>query len=423
MSRRRVVVTGLGLATALGLDVETTWARALEGVSGIRRPEGPELSGAPVHGAGIVAEDDLTAIRTAFPDEARREGERRTLFALWAAARALEDAGLKPPRRTGLVLGAGLGVHRLEDAADFLDHEGRFDPGRLGAGYSRLHLETLARHAADRTAAAVARRFDLEGPCATVNTACASSTHALATALRLVRRGEADVVLAGGADSMIHPVGMVFFVLLGAASVAEGDPRTLCRPFDRKRAGLVMGEGAGIVVLEAEEHARARGARVYAELAGAATTLDGGQLTAPHPGGRGAAAAMRGALADASLAPADVAYVNTHGTGTKLNDAAETLAIRTVFGLRADRLVVNSSKPLFGHLLAAAGGPEFVLTILSVRDDRVHPTLNRTNPDPRCDLDCVPEGARSVQVDAALSNSFGFGNQNACVAVRKYRLQ
>lgn len=421
MSARRVVVTGLGMVTALGLEVETAWSRALAGASGIRRPEGPELEGAPVHGAGIVAEEDLAAMRGAFPDEAGREGERRTLFALWAAGRALADAGLAPPRRAGLVLGAGLGVHRLEDAAEFLDREGRFDPIRLGAGYSRLHTQSLARHAADRTAAAVAARFGLEGPCATVNTACASSTHALATALRLVRRGEADVVLAGGADSMIHPVGMVFFVLLGAASVAEGDPATLCRPFDRKRAGLVMGEGAGIVVLEAEEHARARGARVYAELAGAATTLDDGQLTAPHPEGLGAAAAMRGALADAGLSPEDVAYVNTHGTGTKLNDAAETRAVRAAFGPHADRLSVNSSKPLFGHLLAAAGGPEFILTVLSVRDDRVHPTLNRATPDPKCDLDCVPEGARSLPVGAALSNSFGFGNQNACVAVRKHR--
>lgn len=421
MRNRRVVITGLGLATALGLDVETTWSRALAGVSGIRRPEGPELDGAPLRGAGIVTADDWATLRGAFPEEAGREGERRTLFALWAAARALEDAGLAPPRRGGLVLGAGLGVHRLEDVADFLDREGRFDPARLGAGYSRLHAQSLTRHAADRTAAAVAARFGLEGPCATVNTACASSTHALATALRLVRRGEADVVLAGGADSMIHPMGMVFFVLLGAASVADGDPATLCRPFDRRRGGLVMGEGAGIVVLEAEEYARARGAGIYAELAGAATTLDGGQLTAPDPEGRGAAAAMRGALADADLAPEDVAYVNTHGTGTKLNDAAETLAIRTVFGPHADRLVVNSSKPLFGHLLAGAGGPEFVLTVLSVRDDKVHPTLNRTNPDPKCDLDCVADGARAVTVGAALSNSFGFGNQNACVAVRKCR--
>lgn len=180
-----------------------------------------------------------------------------------------------------------------------------------------------------------------------------------------------------------------------------------------------MGEGAGFVVLETEERARARGARIHAELAGAATSMDGYQPTAPHPEGRGAAAAMRGAVEDAGIPLTDVSYINTHGTGTKLNDSAETRAIRTVFGPHADRLVINSSKPLFGHLLAAAGAPELVLTVLSVARDRVHPTLNRTNPDPACDLDCAAEGARSLTVKAALSNSFGFGNQNACLVVRK----
>ena len=418
---RKVVVTGLGLCTALGLGVEESWQKALAGVSGLSAPDLDELAGSPLRAVGQVSAADWQRLQAEFPEECSAPGERRTLFALWAAREALRDAGLESSSglRGEVALGSGLGVHRLEDAARFLDQAGQFDARALGSGFSRLHGTSLARHPADRTAARVARRFGLRGSCLNVNTACASASHAAAMALGHLRRGEADLALVGGADSMLHPVGMVFFVLLGAASVANVPPAEACRPFDRKRGGLVMGEGAGFVVLETEERARARGARTYAELAGAATSMDGYQPTAPHPEGRGAAAAMRGAVEDAGISLTDISYINTHGTGTKLNDIAETRAIRTVFGPHADRLVINSSKPLFGHLLAAAGAPELVLTVLSVARDRVHPTRNRTNPDPACDLDCAADGVRSLTVTAALSNSFGFGNQNACLVVRK----
>jgi len=283
-----------------------------------------------------------------------------------------------------------------------------------------VHRESVVRNNSGRPAALIADRFDLRGINATVTTACASATQALGTAFRALRRGEADLIVAGGADSMLNPVGLIFFVLLGSAAVGRMKPEQLCRPFDRKRSGLVMGEGAGMAVLEEESHALRRGAPIYAEVVGYASTIDAYRLTAPHPEGRGAGEAMRRALGDAGLGPDNIDYINAHGTSTKLNDQAETIAIKKVFGQHAERIAVSSSKSLIGHLLAASGGPEFVFTALSVARDEVHPTLNLTNPDPKCDLDYVPEGKRSVLVRAALSNSFGFGGQNATIVVKKY---
>ncbi len=283
-----------------------------------------------------------------------------------------------------------------------------------------MHRESIIRNNASRPARLLSERYHLHGMGATVSTACASATQALGTAFRAIRRGEADLMLAGGADSMINPVGLIFFVLLGSAAVGRMEPQLLCRPFDRKRSGLVMGEGAGIAILEEESHARARGARVYAEVAGYASTMDAYRLTAPHPEGGGAEEAMRRALSDAGMEPAGIDYINAHGTSTKLNDLAETLAVKKVFGDCARRIAVSSSKSLLGHLLAASGGPEFVFTTLSVARDAVHPTINLTNRDPKCDLDYVPGEKRAMRVGAALSNSFGFGGQNASIVIRKY---
>jgi 3-oxoacyl-[acyl-carrier-protein] synthase II len=227
-------------------------------------------------------------------------------------------------------------------------------------------------------------------------------------------------MLAGGADSMINPVGLVFFVLLGSAALSKIEPECLCRPFDRKRSGLVMGEGAGMAALEDESHALARGARIYAEVAGYASTMDAWRLTAPHPEGQGAEGSMSRALADAGIGPGEIDYINAHGTSTKLNDLAETIAIKKVFGECANQIAISSSKSLIGHLLAGSGGPEFVFTVLSVAGDKIHPTINLSNPDPKCDLDYVPNVMRQKVVRAALSNSFGFGGQNATIVVRKY---
>ena len=422
MSVPRVWVTGLGLVTALGRDLECNWTGALAGRSAIRALTGAEWGGAPVKAAGVVDDADLAVIDDAFPAEAAAGVDRRTRFALWAARAALADAGLAAPggSRAGTVLGAGLGVVRLEDVARYLGPDGRFDARRFAAGGEAVRPDSQIRCPPDLATASIARHFGLGGPSLTVTTACASATQAIGTAFRLIQRGEADWAVCGGADSMLHPVGLVYFVLLRAASQSADPPETVCRPFDRRRSGLVMGEGAGMVVLESEPHARARGeARPWAELAGYGTSMDAYEPTAPHPQGEGAVRAMAAALADAGLGPGDIDYINAHGTGTKLNDPVETLAIRTVFGAAADGLCVTSSKPFFGHLLAACGGAECVLTALTVARGVVPPTPNLTTPDAKCDLDYVPGRPRERTVRAALSNSFGFGGQNGCLVLRR----
>lgn len=421
--RRRVVITGLGLATPLGLDVEESWRKALAGINGIGRIDLPNAEKSPVQAAGQISAPDWDRICREFPAEARSEGERRTLFALWAARKALADAKWREDgrdcSRCGAVLASGLGINRLEDIHSWLDDK-KFDSDWFASEYVQVHRESIIRNNSSRPAALIAEKFGLGGINATVTTACASSTQAIGTAFRAIARGEADLMVTGGTDSMLNPVGLIFFVLLGSAAVSRMEPGLLCRPFDRKRSGLVMGEGAGMAVLEEEEHARRRGAKIYAEVAGYGSSMDAYRLTAPQPEGRGAAESMRRALADAGMAPDGVDYINAHGTSTKLNDIAETLAVREVFGEYADGLAISSSKSLIGHLLAASGGPEFIFTTLSVQRDAIHPTLNLTNPDPKCDLDYVPNVKREKTVRAALSNSFGFGGQNATIAVKKY---
>ncbi|RJQ52669.1 MAG: beta-ketoacyl-[acyl-carrier-protein] synthase family protein [Nitrospiraceae bacterium] len=434
MNKRRVVITGLGMATSLGLDVEESWGKALAGISGIGRLSYPRSEKSAVQAAGEVKENDFLRIKEAFPEDAVEEGERRTLFALWAAKEALKDAGVicqntehrtqtkdDGPFRHGVVLAAGLGINRLEDIQRWTAENNKFDYQKFSREFRDVHRESLIKNNSNRPSALIADKFGLRGPNSTITTACASASQAIGIAGRSIRRGDADLIAAGGADSMINPVGLIFFVLLGAAATSTDNPEEICRPFDRKRGGLVMGEGAGIVILEEESHALKRGARIYAEVAGYGTTMDAFQVTAPHPKGEGAEKAMRAALLDASMTPEDIDYINAHGTSTKLNDSAETLAIKNVFKGHAYNLCVNSSKSVIGHLLAASGGPEFIFTALSVNRDEVHPTLNLKNPDPKCDLDYVPDVKRSRTVRAAISNSFGFGGQNASIVVKKYK--
>lgn len=422
--KRKVVVTGLGIATSLGLDVEENWQKVLSGVSGIRRISIPGAGKSPVQSVGAVTGTDWSTIRATFPGEAESEGERRTLFALWSAQSAMNDAGLSASEgdrgRYGVVLAAGLGINRPEDIQEWMTDGKTFDFAGFSREYHDVHRESIIRNNSNRAAALIARKFSLNGYNATVTTACASASQAIGIAFRTIRRGDADLMLAGGADSMINPVGLVFFVLLSAAAAETGDPAGICRPFDRKRSGLVMGEGAGIAVLEEESHARLRGATVYAEVAGYGTSMDAYRVTAPHPKAEGAVAAITDALADANTTIHDIDYINAHGTGTKLNDTAETAAIKTVFGERARQLAISSSKSMIGHLIAASGGPEFIYTALTVNRDEIHPTINLNNPDPRCDLDYVPNEKRSTRVRAAISNSFGFGGQNASLVVKKY---
>lgn len=418
----KVVVTGLGVVTPLGLSLEENWTKALAGASGITALPYPDAGRSPVQAVGAVT-GDWVRIAEAFPEAAATEGERRTLFALWAARSALRDARVPASAgghdRWGVAFAAGLGIVRLEDIQRWVSPEGRFDMARFGRDHREVQRESIMRNPSDRPASLIARQFGLGGGNCTVTSACASATQAIGIGYRMVQRGDADLVVAGGADSMIHPIGLVFFALLQAAATGGAEPQALCRPFDRKRSGLVMGEGAGVAVLEGEDHARRRGARIYAEVAGYGSSMDAYQVTAPHPEGRGAEQAMRRALQDGDLEPADIEYINAHGTGTKLNDLTETLAIKRVFGEWAPKIPISATKSLIGHLMAAAGGPEFVYTVLTVQRGQIHPTINLTNPDPKCDLDYVPNVMRSRTVRAALSNSFGFGGQNASILVRK----
>jgi len=436
--KRKVVVTGLGLATSLGLDVEENWRRLLSGESGIKKLALTGAEKSPVQAVGAVSAGDWDTVRKSFREDSEREGERRTLFALWAARAALQDAGLISQNsehrtqstdtripgtesgRCGVVMAAGLGINSLEDIQRWIARDHSFDLGRFGRELDHISGESIMRNNSHRPAALIADRFGLSGFNATITTACASASQAIGTGFRAVRRGDADLIVAGGADSMINPVGLVFFVLLSAAAVSNEDPSHVCRPFDRKRSGLVMGEGSGVVVLEEESRALRRGAKIYAELAGYASSMDAFKVTAPHPQGAGAEQAMRSALDDADVERSDIDYINAHGTSTKLNDSAETTAIKNVFKDHAYSLSVNSSKSMIGHLLAASGGPELIYTVLSVRTDSIHPTLNLTNPDPKCDLDYVPNVKKFRSVRAAISNSFGFGGQNASIVVKKY---
>jgi 3-oxoacyl-[acyl-carrier-protein] synthase II len=418
------VVTGLGLITPLGLDVESNWSQVLNGVSGIRRLSLPESARSQVQAVGEVGAEDWEVIQRSLGDLVTSEGERRTSFALWAAHQAWKDACLDRRAvdrdRCGVILAAGLGIINLEDLQRWTDIDGRFDHGQFGRQFLEVSADSLMRNPSNRPTALIARQLGLFGRNASITSACASATQSLGLAFHAIRRGDADVLLAGGADSMINPVGLIFFVLLSAAAVSPGAPEQLCRPFDRKRSGLVMGEGAGLAVLEEATHARRRGARIYAEVVGYGSSLDAFRLTAPHPEGRGAVRCMTAALQDAGLHPEDIDYINAHATGTRLNDFAETLAIKAVFGRRAHQVAVSSSKSMIGHLLAAAGGPEFIYTVLSVQRNQIHPTINLTHPDPKCDLDYVSEGKREATVRAALSNSFGFGGQNASIVVKKF---
>ncbi len=443
INKRRVLITGLGMATSLGLDVEENWHKALSGISGIGKLSLPHTENSPVRAVGSITEADWNRIQHEFRDDAAKEGERRTLFALWAAQSALKDAGLVTSAssvkrqalnselgipisnlrsdRCGVVMAAGLGINRLEDIHRWTNKDGKFDYLKFGQEYKDVHRESLVKNNSNRPASLIAERFCLHGYNATITTACASASQAIGTAYRAVSRGDADMIAAGGADSMINPVGLVFFVLLSAASVSAEAPSEICRPFDRRRSGLVMGEGAGIVILEEESHALQRGAKIYAEVTGYGSTMDAYKVTAPDPQGTGAEHAMITALKDANTGIDQIDYINAHGTSTKLNDTAETLAIKKVFKEHAKNISINSSKSIIGHLLAASGGPEFVFTALSVKRDELHPTINLKNRDPKCDLDYVANVKKQRTVRAAISNSFGFGGQNASLVVKKYK--
>jgi 3-oxoacyl-[acyl-carrier-protein] synthase II len=408
----RVVITGMGAITPLGNDVETFWRNVVAGRSGV----GPiTLFDASAMKTRIAAEVKGFDPEAWFGRKEARRMDRYAQFALAATQQALQDARLDPAHvdreRVGVILGTGIGgIGALVQGVETLMTRG---PDRISPFMVPMML-------ADTAPGLIAIAYGFRGPNMAVVTACASGTNAIGEAMHLIRRGDADVVIAGGAEAAILPVAVAAFNVMGAISTRNEEPERASRPFDRTRDGFVMGEGAGILILERLEHARARGARIYAEVVGYGTSADAYHITAPLENGEGAALAMRRALADAGLSPRDIDYINAHGTSTPLNDKSETQAIKAVFGEAAYDVPISSTKSMIGHLLGAAGAVEAIVCIRAITDGVIPPTINYEHPDPECDLDYVPNVARRKPVRTAMSNSFGFGGHNACVIFRRY---
>lgn len=412
--RPRVVVTGLGLVTPVGLNVEESWSALLAGVSGAGPITQFDASEHPVRFACEVKDFDPEDYMDR--KEARR-ADRFLQFAMATAVQAAEQADLEgimratSPERVGVIVGSGIGgLTTLEDQhAKLLDR----GPGRVSPFFIPMFIGDMA-------AGMISMRYGAQGPNYATVSACASSAHAVGSALRAIRIGEADVMVAGGTEATVTPLCMAGFASMKALSERNDSPETASRPFDLTRDGFVLGEGAGMLVLERLEHAQERGANIIAEFAGFGQSADAYHMTAPSPGGAGAQIAIRAAMRDADMAIDDVDYVNAHGTSTPANDSTETAAIRAVFGERADKLVAGSTKSMTGHTLGAAGGIEAAICALVCERGEIPPTINYETPDPECDLDYAVNAAVKREVNGALSNSFGFGGHNVSLAVRRW---
>ncbi|HEC96555.1 MAG TPA: beta-ketoacyl-[acyl-carrier-protein] synthase II [Nitrospirae bacterium] len=412
MNLRRVVITGLGLITPLGLGVEKNWSAMLEGRSGIGTISSFDSTPLPVHIAGEVKDFDPGDY---IEHKEIKKMDRFIHFAIAAAQMAMDDSGLRitgaNAERVGVVVGSGIG------GLPAIEH---YHQALLEKGYKRVTPFFIPMLIINLAAGRVSMRFGAKGPNSAVCTACATGTHAIGDAFRIIQRGEADAMIAGGTEAVIAPLGMVGFAVMKALSRRNDDPDKASRPFDRDRDGFVMGEGSGIVILESLETAINRGAKIYAEIVGYGMTGDAYHITSPAPGGEGAVRCMTVTLKDAGVSPDEVDYINAHGTSTKFNDEVETEAIKTVFGKHAYELAVSSTKSMTGHLLGAAGGVEAAVSALSVLKNIIPPTINLENPDPQCDLDYVTQAYRKRTVNYALSNSFGFGGTNACLLFKKF---
>lgn len=412
-ARNRVVITGMGWVTPLGTGLEPVWEALVAGKSGIGPITYFDAKDFDVRFAGQVRGFDP---KTYIDEREVRRLDPFAQYALAASVMAVADAGIdfgKTDRtRCGVVLASGIGgLTELEEQKAKLIAKG---PARV----SPFLIPKLMMNAAAGT---VSIRHGLGGPNYAVASACASSNHAMGLALRTLQYGEADVLLTGGSEATVTPCGMAGFAALRALSTRNDAPEKASRPFEKDRDGFVLGEGAGLLVFETLEHARRRGARIYAEVLGSGQSGDAHHITAPEPSGAGAVRAIQLALADAGLRPDQVSYVNAHGTSTPLNDAAETKALKTVFGDRARAVPVSATKSMFGHLLGAAAAVELIATVLSIRTGTLHPTINYVTPDPECDLDYVPNTARRHDVRVAISNAFGFGGHNTCIVVGKFQ--
>lgn len=415
MTDRRIVITGMGALSPLGNTVEENWDAMKNGRSGIRAIENIDSANLAVHIGGEVRNYDPSPYFKKDPKAVRR-CDRFEQLAMGAAAQALENAGIDPEKvdrtRVGVMIGSGiggLGIHG--DNCEILIKSG---PRRVSPFCIPYMITNMA-------AGMISIEYGFGGPNMSISTACATANHSIGEAWRIMKFGDADVMICGGAEAAILPIGITGFANMKALSTRNDDPATASRPYDIDRDGFVMAEGAGIIVLETLEHAKARGAKILAELVGYGLSADAYHLTSPMPEGEGASRCMQMALDHAGLKPEDVDYINTHGTSTTLGDICETRAIKRTFGDYAKNgLVVSSTKSVTGHLLGAAGAIELLACVMAIRDNYIPPTINVFNQDPECDLDVCPNEGRAKQVNVALSNSFGFGGHNASLIVKRY---
>ena len=411
-TRRRIVVTGLGCVTPIGHDPESFWASLRQGRSGVGRITHFDVSAYPTQIAAEVKDFDPTKV---LGSKEARHSDRFVQMAVTAAKQAFAHAQLdmtqEDPARIGAWVGSGMGgLATIEEGYRQLQERG---PTRISPFFIPMIICNMAP-------GQISIALGVKGPNACPVSACASAGHALGDAYRIIQRGEADVMVAGGSECAVTPLGLAGFCALKALSTRNDDPPRASRPFDKDRDGFVMGEGSGIVILEELEHAQRRGAKILAEMIGYGMSGDAYHMTAPDPEGRGAAECITRSLKDAGLTPKDISYINAHGTSTPLNDKIETLAIKKVFGERAYQVPISSTKSMTGHLLGAGGAIEFIACVMTIRDQVIHPTINYTAKDPDCDLDYVPNQARKATVKVVLSNSLGFGGHNVSIVLRTY---
>jgi len=411
--KRRVVITGMGTITPVGLNVNEFWSSLVAGKGGVGRITRFDASAFSTQIAAEVKGFDPSSVIDR--KELRRQ-DRFVHYAIAAAHEALVDSKLELDKedrdRIGVLVGSGIGGTETWEAQ--FQKLRDFGPDRISPFFVPMMIIDMA-------SGEISIRWNLKGPNFATVSACATSAHAIGESFLIIARGDADIMITGGSEAAITPLSMAGFCSMRALSRRNDAPEKASRPFELNRDGFVMGEGSGILVLEEMERARARGVRIYAELAGYGATADAYHMTAPAPGGEGAARAMQAALSSAGMSPEEVGYVNAHGTSTELNDKYETMAIKTVFGSHVSKLAISSTKSLTGHLLGAAGVIETIATAKTLVEGIVHPTINYEIPDPECDLDYVPNKARKLAVTAAISNSFGFGGHNVCLALKRYQ--
>jgi len=409
--KKRVVITGMGVVSSLGIGVDSFWNSIKEGKCGIKSVRKFDVSNIPTKVAAEI--DDFDPFQFIDKKEAKRM-DRYTQFAVAAAKMAMDSSGIDIEKidkyRMGVIIGSGIGgIETLEDQHSIFLNKG---PGRVSPFFIPMMIANMAT-------GRIAIQYGAKGFNECVITACATGTNAIGDAFKVIQRGDADVMITGGAEAAITPLAFAGFCSMGAMSLTE-DPLDAVKPFDARRDGFVMGEGAGVMVIEELEHAVRRGANIIAEIVGYGSTNDAFHITAPSPEGEGAARCIKMALDDAGIKPEDVGYINAHGTSTDLNDKNETAAIKTVFGEHAYKLAVSSTKSMHGHMLGAAGAVEAIITALSLKEGFIPPTINYKCPDPECDLDYVPNIGRKADIQYALSNSLGFGGHNAVIALKKY---